>query len=135
MPYEIPQQLKYEEKIIFGLTFKQLVFAVIFIFPALFIFLKTSWNMYVKVTLGALLIGIAFLFMFFDFFNYLKDLISWLKFREAWLMEPKMIQFLGIETIKNSAIYIWKTKKPVQKKKLSKDEKRKLSEKISNLGS
>ncbi len=135
MPYEIPQQLKYEEKIIFGLTFKQLVFAVIFIFPALLIFLKTKWDMYVKVTLGSLLIGIAFLFMFFDFFNYLKNILAWLKFREAWLMESSMKQFLGIEKIQNGAVYVWKTKKPETKKTLTREEKRKLSEKIGNIGS
>ena len=30
MSYEIPQQLEYKEKIIFGLTFSQLLYALIF---------------------------------------------------------------------------------------------------------
>ena len=115
MSYEIPQQLQYEEKIIFGLTFKQLVYAIIFILPALIIFLKSDWNFYLKLGTCVTLIGIASLFMFFEFSSYLKDFFTWLKFRKVWLMEPKMIQFLGIEKIENGVVYVWKTKKPIRK--------------------
>ena len=115
MPYEIPQQLQYEEKIVFGLTFKQLVYALLLILPALLIFLKSNLNFYARLTIAVLLVGTAFLFMFFDFLAYIKNMVSWIKFRNAWLMEPKMIQFLGIEKIENGVVYVWKTKKPVKK--------------------
>ena len=115
MPYEIPQQLQYEEKIIFGLTFKQLFYVAVFIVPALIIFLKTNLSIYIKLLIGSNLIGLACLFMFFNFSTYLMNLVSWLKFREAWLMEPKMIQFLGIEKIENGVVYVWKGKKPIKK--------------------
>jgi len=117
MPYEIPQQLQYEEKIIFGLTFKQLIYAAIFVIPALFIFLKTNLDIYVKSVIGVILIGIATLFIFFDFFSNLRNFISWIKFREAWLLQPKMIQFLGIEKIDKGVVYVWKTKKPKTRSK------------------
>ncbi len=35
MAYEIPTQIAYKEKILFGLTFEQLVIASIFLVPAL----------------------------------------------------------------------------------------------------
>lgn len=111
MAYEIPQQLKYEEKIVFGLTFRQLTYSALFILPALAIFLRTSLNIYLKVTLAFILIGAATLFMFFDFASYLWDLIAWLKFREAHLMDPKMIQFLGIKKIEKGVVYANKAKK------------------------
>ena len=115
MPYEIPQQLQYEEKIIFNLTFRQLMYAAIFVVPALLIFLKTNWNLYVKLTIGTILIGFGSLFMFFNFASYLRNIIEWYKTRELLLMDAKMIQFLGIEKIENGVIYVWKAKKPVKK--------------------
>ena len=59
MPYEIPQKLQYEEKIIFGLTFRQLIYAAIFIVPALFIFLKTNLNIYLKIIIAFTLLSFA----------------------------------------------------------------------------
>ena len=111
MPYEIPQQLQYEEKIIFGLTFRQLFYAAIFLVPSLFIFFKTRLDIYIKATIIAFLLGIASLFMFFNFASYMKDMLSWLQFREVKLMDPKMIQFLGIKKIDKEVVYVSKTKK------------------------
>lgn len=111
MPYEIPQQLQYEEKIIFGLTFKQLLYAAIFIIPALAIFLRTKLDIFLKIGIGIILVGIASLFMFFNFASYMKDMLSWLQFREVKLMDPKMIQFLGIKKIDKEVVYVSKTKK------------------------
>ncbi len=38
MSYEIPQQLKHKEKIVFNLTFSQLGYATIFSIPILLLF-------------------------------------------------------------------------------------------------
>lgn len=111
MPYEIPQQLQYEEKIVFGLTFKQLIYALIFGLPAILIFMKTHFSIYLKVILGAPLIGLACLFMFFNFLSYIRNMTSWFKFREVSINDPKMIQFLGIEKIKDGNVYVSQTKK------------------------
>ena len=110
MAYEIPQQLQYEEKIIFGLTFNQLIYASIFIFPAIVIFMKTHLNLYFKIFLATLLISFGCLFMFFNFSSYLKNLISWLQFREISLADPKMKEFFAINKIENGVIYVSKTK-------------------------
>ena len=69
MPYEIPQKLQYEEKIIFNLTFRQMVYLFLFGFPALIIFLKSNLNMYAKIMIAVLLLGIGSMFMFFDLSN------------------------------------------------------------------
>jgi hypothetical protein len=131
MAYEIPQQLQYEEKIIFGLTFKQLIYAIIFGIPALFIFFKTGWNFFIRLGLLVTLVCIGCLFMFFEFSSYMNDFLEWIRFREVWLMQDNMIQFIGIEKIEDGAIYVWKNKKPT--KRLSKEERRAISEKISDL--
>jgi len=111
MSYEIPQQLQYEEKIIFGLTFRQLFYAAIFGIPCLILFFKTRIDIYIKAVIGALLMGTASLFMFFNFSAYLRNILNWTKFREISMMDRKMIQFLGIEKIQNGVVYVSKTKR------------------------
>ena len=117
MPYEIPQQLQYEEKIIFGLTFRQLIYAAIFLVPSLIIFFNTNLDIYIKASISAMLMGTASLFMFFNFSGYLKNIWSWFKFREITLMEPKMVQFIAIEKIENGVVYVNKAKKPASIRK------------------
>ena len=117
MSYEIPQQLQYEEKIIFGLTFRQLFYAAIFVIPCLVIFFKTKIDIYIKAIITAILLGTASLFMFFNFSSYLKNIMNWAKFREMNIMDSKMIQFIGIEKIQDGVIYVSKTKKSAESKK------------------
>ena len=66
MTYEIPQQLEYKEKIIFGLTFKQLAFLFIFAPFALTCFFKTQWSLGVRVTFTSILACFAVGFMFLN---------------------------------------------------------------------
>ncbi len=108
MPYEIPQKLQYEEKIIFNLTFKQMLYLLIFGLPALIIFLKTNLNIVAKAIIGSLLLGIAAMFMFFNFSNKILDFLSWFNFREVWLMDKKMKDFLGIEKAEDGVFYVQK---------------------------
>ena len=111
MTYEIPQKLQYEEKIIFGLTFKQLAYAMLLILPAILIFLKTDINIYAKAIIASILSGIAFLFMFFDFSSYIRNMTSWFKSREMFLMDEKMQNFLAIEKIEKGVLYVRNYKK------------------------
>ena len=108
--YEIPQELKYKEKIVFGLTFNQLGWALLF-FPIILIILaKTHYDLTVKLTLISILIILALLFMFFDFSTKLKNFYLWFKFRNATTMSLKMKKFLGIKDIKDNYINTNKNK-------------------------
>jgi hypothetical protein len=102
--YEIPQQLAYKEKIVFGLTFPQLAYALIF-FPFVFSFLfKINANIYVRVFLASIPGLLASGFMFFDLSTHLKNWHTWFKLRE--LKEPEKIKSaLGIVEIKGGFIY------------------------------
>ncbi|MBS3162414.1 PrgI family protein [Candidatus Woesearchaeota archaeon] len=51
MAYEIPSQLEYQEKIIFGLTFKQSMYAVIFGIIDFILFFKINTSIAVKCSL------------------------------------------------------------------------------------
>jgi conjugal transfer ATP-binding protein TraC len=102
--YEIPQQLEYKEKIIFGLTFSQLAYALIF-FPIVFsLIFKLDARIEIRVILATLPSLLAVGFMFFDLMTQIKNWYSWFKSREV--IEPEKIKSnLGIGEIKDNFIY------------------------------
>lgn len=106
MVYEIPQKLQYEEKVIFGLTFRQLSYAAVFLLPTLLWFMKSKLNIYLKASICTVPITIAVLFMFFNFKEYLKNIITWSKFREVFITDDKMFRFIGIEKVIGGVIYV-----------------------------
>ncbi len=80
--YEIPQQLEYKEKIVFGLTFKQLIYAFIF-FPLAFSFLfKLNASIYTRVFLTLIPVFLAAGFMFLDLQDKIKDWVIWYRNRD-----------------------------------------------------
>src|SRR3989339_2066283 len=97
--YEIPQQLAYKEKIVFGLTFPQLTYAFLF-FPIVFSLLfKLKASLEVRIFLAMFPAILASGFMFFDLSTHLKNWYTWFKLRE--LKDPEKIkQALGIGNIK-----------------------------------
>ncbi len=104
MSYEIPQQLEYQEKIIFGLTFKQLLYAIIFLPLALALLFKLPLDLPFRVALALIPSGLAILFMFT---NIPKATINWLK----WLFnreldEEKIRQYLHLKEIKDDVLYL-----------------------------
>lgn len=105
MAYEIPQELEYKEKIMFGLTFKQLAYAFIFVPLMIIIFFKTHWNLTLRVIITSLISCLGASFIFLDLDNKLKAWISWLKFRKITKdQKDKLIVFSGIKEIKDNLI-------------------------------
>src|SRR3989344_3086131 len=113
MTYQIPQQLQYKEKIMFGLTFKQLAYASIFGFIA-FVFFKIIpyWQVGFVVALSFTLLGLGFIF--FDFDARVKDYWYFFKFKEVILtkeLKKSFFDFLGIKDIIENCIINAKDKK------------------------
>jgi conjugal transfer ATP-binding protein TraC len=67
MTYTIPRRLQYEEKIIFGLTFKQLIYLLIF--GSLSLFFKNHYSL--------IFVCLGLLFMFTDLPIKFYDLVVW----------------------------------------------------------
>tara|TARA_Y100000310_G_C20605770_1_gene775390 strand:- start:977 stop:1309 length:333 start_codon:yes stop_codon:yes gene_type:complete len=109
MAYEIPQKLQYEEKIVVGLTLKQLVYATVFLLPTVLI-VKGSSHLYVKLILSTTLLILAFLFIFCDFQKHLINFYFWLEFRQASISSPNMKLFLGVKKIEKGIIIVRKIK-------------------------
>ena len=112
--YEIPQQLEYKEKIIFGLTFSQLAYAFVF-FPFAFYFLfKLDAEVYTRVAITIIPVTLAIAFIFFDLGSHLKKWFIWIKLRELKKKE-KIEKFFSIKEVKNNLIYTQKEKLAVLK--------------------
>ncbi len=104
MAYEIPQQLQHKEKIIFGLTFIQLVWALVF---GLFIFfiLQLDASLTVKFSFALFPSIIGILFVFFDLSTWIKRLFYFVQFRSANLQSKKLKKLININKVDNDVIY------------------------------
>jgi type IV secretory pathway VirB4 component len=110
MTYQIPQQLQYKEKIMFGLTFKQLAYAFIFGLLALINFkiVKMLEVGFVFVFFWAVL-GICF--MFFDFDSKIRDYWFFLKKRRLCYNKNNYLATFGIREISDDVIITNKNRK------------------------
>ncbi len=83
MSYEIPAELEYKEIIMFGLTFMQLVYALIFAVPIIVV-LKSELDYVSQSVILALLVGAALMFMFFGLTEKLKEIYQYLKLKQKY---------------------------------------------------
>lgn len=109
MTYEIPQQLEYREKILFGLDFKQLAWLFLFSFIALIV-LKMPIGFSLQFIMEIIVSAIAFGFIFLDLHSKIKSWISWYSFREIRL-KKNLKEFSGIKEIKDNMIITTENRK------------------------
>ena len=110
MSYQIPQQLEYKEKIMFGLTFKQLCYGFVFGVISL-IFLKYISNDYIKYPLMFTSSTIGICFMFLNLDTLIKNYKVYLKNRKFSKGDYKLNKFLGIKSIGGNLITLSNNKK------------------------
>lgn len=104
MAYEIPQQLQYKEKIIFGLTFSQIMWLILFGFIILII-AKLPISSVARFTLAIFPSTLAIFFIFFDASKWISNIRNFLKFKSANLDTYKMNKLLEINKIKKNEIH------------------------------
>ena len=103
MGYEIPQQLQHKEKIIFGLTFQQLAWAVLFGGISLII-LTSGGDLSTKFIIALFPAAIGVLFVFFDVSKWLGHLFYFFKFRAVSIDSPKMRRLIGVNKVEKNVI-------------------------------
>lgn len=107
MAYEIPQNLKYQEKIAFGLTFPQLLWLSVFGCIAGTVFLKTNLDFSIKITIALALCGIGAGFAFFDFTEKISAFRVFQKsIRGAGYFDPKIKSFVDVAKIEFETIFL-----------------------------
>jgi len=105
MAYEIPQQMQYKEKIIFNLTFQQLGWVLLFGFPAAII--AKAFQSELKWAFVAVLVVLAASFMFLDLASHIKYAYHFMfRFKEGFLLDPSMNEFLELQKIEKGIIYV-----------------------------
>src|SRR3989344_1597688 len=111
--YEIPQNLKYEEKIIANLSFAQLFWIALFFGTAAFIFLSEGidWGFEAEIVIGSLLMFMGLGFAFFDFMGYLQAFYTYAKsVHETKGSEEdkarKLEKFMEVDRIEADTIYL-----------------------------
>lgn len=103
MTYEIPQQLEYKEKIMFGLIFKQLAYLFIFAPMIAFIFFRTDWHILAKVVLSTKLAALAIGFIFLNLDWHLRNWLHWFTSRKIE-KQHKLAKFIPVKEIKDDLI-------------------------------
>ncbi|HLC86406.1 MAG TPA: DUF87 domain-containing protein [Candidatus Nanoarchaeia archaeon] len=103
MSYEIPPPLQHKEKIIFSLTFEQLIYSGVSLGFSTIIF-KLISNNNLKFTLIIFITIIAILFMFFSAKVWIKNFIHFFKFRRTDDFSSSMKSFIGINEVTDSYI-------------------------------
>jgi len=91
----------------FNLTIEQVVFMGLFgIFSAI-IFLRTPFDIVIRLLLALPFLGLGVGFAFFGLFNHLKDLWTFHKsIKKAGYFDKRLEQFLEVEKIENDALYL-----------------------------
>ena len=107
MPYEIPKNLKYEEKIVFGLTFWQFVWLGGFGGLAAVIFFRLPLSIFLKAPLSVFFMVLGVGFAFLDFGKYLRDYKAFRKsVRKAGFLDKRLREFVEVKKIENDAVYL-----------------------------
>lgn len=104
MAYEIPQQLQHKEKIMFGLTLRQLAYAFFFGLVASIIIVKVDSSTTVRLSLASIPVLLGIVFVIFDVTKWAKNIFSFAKFRKATLMSSSMKKLIRIKTIKGGVV-------------------------------
>ncbi len=108
MAYEIPQALKYEEKVLFGLTIEQFAYVAIAALLAAVIYLRVdSVSMNIKIVAMALIAMGGMGFAFFDFRTYLTNLFSFYQSpRSEGYLDAKTKNFVEVREVKDDMVFM-----------------------------
>lgn len=107
MAYEIPQNLQYEEKIMFNLTFKQCIYIGLFGAIGGILFFRLPFAFEIRVLTGAsiAIVGLGFAFLHLDT-TIMNQWRYWTGLRQAGYFNSKMDALVGLTEITDEAIHL-----------------------------
>mgnify|MGYP006420864867 CR=1 FL=1 len=110
MAYDIPPPLQHKEKIMFGLTFSQLAYAIPTFLTLFVLIFKTNLSIEVSGTISCFLVFLAVFFMFFDGSAKIKHWWNFLKNPKVEVLSEKLKKIVDIKKIKGNVIEQSKSK-------------------------
>ena len=107
MSYEIPKELKYEEKILFNLSMMQALWLGIFLLLAGAVFIKTTIPLEAKAIIAALLAAAGAGFAFFNLKSHATALAGFASSkRQAGYFDRQMSDFVEAKKICGNALFL-----------------------------
>ncbi|MDD3159989.1 MAG: PrgI family protein [Candidatus ainarchaeum sp.] len=107
MSYEIPKNLKYEEKLIFNLSLQQTIWLAIFIIPSAIIILKSPLPFEINIIIAILLTIIGLGFAFLNLKEYILTIYKYFSQpRQLGYLSKKMANFIEVKEIKENIILL-----------------------------
>jgi len=107
MSYEIPKNLKYEEKFIFNLSLSQAGYLGIFGAIGALIFLKTPLMFEIKLGIGLIFLGIGAGFAFFNLREHLTTFANFvLRPKELGYLDKEMEKFIEVNKITDDTLFL-----------------------------
>ena len=107
MSYEIPKNLKYEEKIIFNLSLWQAIWLGLFIVPAAIFLLKSPLAIEINASIAIVLVLLGIGFAFFNFQEHTITLYKYFSQpRQLGYLSKKMANFIEVREIKEDSIFL-----------------------------
>ena len=110
MSYDIPPPLQHKEKIIFGLTFSQLAYALPASLTIFALILKTPLPISVSGSISVFIASTTSFFMFFDGKNKIKHWYNYLRNPKVKVMDKILKQIVDIKKIDNNLVHQSKQK-------------------------
>jgi hypothetical protein len=105
MAYEIPAALRYQEKVAFGLTFKQLAYLIGAGAVAALVFFKSPWSIELKAVAMAVSIAAAGAAAFMDADTKLLEVLRYLSgAREVGYLDPRALRLMRVRAVEGDAI-------------------------------
>jgi len=108
MPYEIPTEIQYEERLLGPLTIRQSIYAFFAgIISIYMIFLAVNIDIIVRIFVTIISVGFAIGAIFFNLDEYLLHYISFIKETKtvSWI-SPAASELLGIKSIKADSVFL-----------------------------
>ncbi|MCK4492194.1 MAG: PrgI family protein [Candidatus Altiarchaeales archaeon] len=111
MPYKIPTEIRYEERLLGPLTIKQSIYAAIATAGILFVMFLSGLEFHFQLIISLAIAGIAIGFIMFDLENYLKNYIYFMKqdTEVSWI-SPAAKRLMGVKAIKGDAVFLSNSK-------------------------
>lgn len=107
MSYEIPKNIKYQEKIVFNLSFEQAFWVGLFGILIFTVFFKLPIILEARIGISLIFVCLGIGFAFFDFRTHATNLWAFLSNpREMGYLDPKMAKFLEINKVENDTVFL-----------------------------
>lgn len=106
MPYEIPQSLQYQEKIVFNLTLFQVACLTLAVIPIGLLWFKINTAEWIKWILTVILAILGISFSFFDLAQWIKKIQTYRHENQQLMRNEKSFQTNLIQKIEQDCVFL-----------------------------